>query len=92
MAVMCLATQSASDVLESPISRTIVEQTPTKVFFPNPDASADDYIEGFGLTEREFKLDQGAARARARDSSWSSRAITASCASSTSRASTRSSR
>lgn len=54
--VMCLATQSASDVLQSPISRTIVEQTPTKVFFPNTDASSQDYIEGFGLTEREFKL------------------------------------
>jgi type IV secretion system protein VirB4 len=54
-AVMCLATQSASDVLESPISRTIIEQTPTKVFFPNVDASADEY-DGFGLTEREFKL------------------------------------
>lgn len=54
--VMCLATQSASDVLESPISRTIVEQTPTKVFFPNADASAEEYVEGFGLSEREFKL------------------------------------
>ena len=54
--VMCLATQSASDVLQSSISRTIVEQTPTKIFFPNADANADDYIDGFGLTEREFKL------------------------------------
>jgi len=54
--VMCLATQSASDVLQSPISRTIIEQTPTKIFFPNVDANADDYIGGFGLTEREFKL------------------------------------
>jgi type IV secretion system protein VirB4 len=54
--VMCLATQSASDVLQSPISRTIIEQTPTKIFFPNVDANADEYIGGFGLTEREFKL------------------------------------
>jgi len=54
--VMCLATQSASDVLQSPISRTIIEQTPTKIFIPNVDANADDYIGGFGLTEREFKL------------------------------------
>ena len=54
--VMCLATQSASDVLESPISRTIIEQTPTKILFPNPDANAREYIEGFGLSEREFKL------------------------------------
>ncbi len=53
--VMCVATQSASDVLESPISRTIIEQTPTKVFFPNVNANAADYA-GLGLTEREFKL------------------------------------
>jgi type IV secretion system protein VirB4 len=55
-AVMCLATQSPSDVLDSPISRTLVEQTPTKVFFPNSDADRDEYTQGFGLTEREFKL------------------------------------
>jgi type IV secretion system protein VirB4 len=55
-AVMCLATQSASDVLDSPISRTIIEQTPTKILFPNPDASAAEYMDGFGLSEREFKL------------------------------------
>jgi type IV secretion system protein VirB4 len=54
--VMCLATQSASDVLDSPISRTIIEQTPTKVLFPNPDASYEEYATGFGLTEREFRL------------------------------------
>ncbi|HEY4214958.1 MAG TPA: VirB4 family type IV secretion/conjugal transfer ATPase [Steroidobacteraceae bacterium] len=54
--VMCFATQSASDVLESPISRTIVEQTPTKIFFPNDAAVAADYMEGFGLSEREFRL------------------------------------
>ncbi len=55
-AVMCLATQSASDVLTSSISRTIVEQTPTKIFFPNPDAIEEEYRQGFGLTEREFHL------------------------------------
>ncbi len=54
--VMCLATQSASDVLDSPISRTLVEQTPTKVFFPNAAADFKEYTQGFGLTEREFKL------------------------------------
>lgn len=54
--VMCLATQSASDVLESRISRTVIEQTPTKIFFPNPDASEAEYTQGFGLTEREFRL------------------------------------
>jgi type IV secretion system protein VirB4 len=54
--VMCLATQSASDVLESRIARTIIEQTPTKVFFPNTDASGSEYAQGFQLTEREVSL------------------------------------
>lgn len=55
-AVMCLATQNAGDVLDSPISRTLIEQTPTKIFFPNADASPAEYTQGFGLTEREFAL------------------------------------
>ncbi|HXS28562.1 MAG TPA: VirB4 family type IV secretion/conjugal transfer ATPase [Steroidobacteraceae bacterium] len=55
-AVMCLATQGASDVLASPISRTLIEQTPTKIFFPNSQASEQEFIAGFGLTERELKL------------------------------------
>jgi type IV secretion system protein VirB4 len=54
--VMCLATQSASDVLDSPISRTIIEQTPTKVFFPNAAADRTEYTAGLGLSEREFRL------------------------------------
>ena len=55
-AVMCLSTQSASDVLASPLSRTIIEQTPTKIFFPNPSGAASEFAEGFGLSEREVGL------------------------------------
>ena len=54
--VLCAATQSPSDALGSAISRTIIEQTPTKILFPNSDANASEYIDGFGLSEREFKL------------------------------------
>jgi type IV secretion system protein VirB4 len=54
--VFAAATQSPSDALGSSISRTIIEQTPTKILFPNSDANAQEYMEGFGLTEREFKL------------------------------------
>jgi type IV secretion system protein VirB4 len=54
--VMCLATQSAGDVLESPISRTIVEQTPTKIFFPNAEAVSEEYTAGLGLGRRELAL------------------------------------
>jgi type IV secretion system protein VirB4 len=54
--VLCMATQSPRKVLESPVSRSVVEQTPTKIYLPNNEATRDDYIHGFGLTEREFRL------------------------------------
>jgi type IV secretion system protein VirB4 len=54
--VVCMATQSPSKVIKSPISRTVIEQAPTKIYMPNPDATREDYREGFGLTEREFRL------------------------------------
>lgn len=49
-------TTSPSDVLQHPISKTIVEQCVTKLFLPNPAADYDDYVNGFKLTEQEFKL------------------------------------
>src|SRR5208282_4781859 len=54
--VLAAATQSPSDALGSAISRTIIEQTPTKILFPNSDANPEEYMDGFGLSEREFKL------------------------------------
>lgn len=53
--VMCFATQSPSDVLASPIARTIIEQTATQVFFANA-AAGPEYREGFGLSPRELRL------------------------------------
>ena len=55
-AVAAFATQSPSDVLASPIARTLVEQTPTKVLFPNVEGQRVEYVEGFGLSEREYEL------------------------------------
>jgi type IV secretion system protein VirB4 len=54
--VIAFATQSPNDVLRSGIARTLIEQTPTKVFFPNADAHRHDYVDGFGLSDREFDL------------------------------------
>jgi type IV secretion system protein VirB4 len=54
--VIAFATQSPNDVLRSRIARTLIEQTPTKVFFPNADAHRSDYVDGFGLSDREFEL------------------------------------
>lgn len=52
--MMVFATQSPADVLRSPLAPTILEQCVTKIFLPNPHASRADYVEGFGLTNREF--------------------------------------
>jgi len=54
--VMCLSTQSPHKVIQSPISRSVIEQTPTKIFLPNNEARREDYVTGFNLTEREFRL------------------------------------
>ncbi|OJU12790.1 MAG: hypothetical protein BGN86_06440 [Caulobacterales bacterium 68-7] len=55
-AFMVFGTQSPADVLRSPIAHTILEQCATKIFLPNPRAAASDYVDGFGLTQREFAL------------------------------------
>lgn len=49
-------TQSAADVLNSPIAHSIVEQCKTKIYFPNSSGERKHYIDGLGCTEREFEL------------------------------------
>lgn len=55
-ALMMFGTQSPADALRSDISETIVEQCPTKILLPNPNAQRRDYIDGLNLTEAEFRL------------------------------------
>lgn len=55
-ALVGFATQSASDALDSSIASAIVEQTATMIFTPNPKARAEDYCQGFGLSEHELEL------------------------------------
>ncbi|SMQ69858.1 type IV secretion system protein VirB4 [Altererythrobacter xiamenensis] len=55
-ALVGFATQSARDALESRISTALVEQTATMIFMPNARARAEDYCDGFGLTQHEFEL------------------------------------
>ncbi len=49
-------TQSPSDVLLHPIGKTLVEQSVTKIFLPNPSADRDDYVQGFKVSEQEFNI------------------------------------
>ena len=55
-AFMIFGTQSPADVLRSPIAHTIVEMCATRIFLPNPNGNPRDYVEGFGLTDQEFRL------------------------------------
>lgn len=54
--IMVYGTQSAKDVLTSPIAHSLIEQCATMLFMPNPKADREDYISGFKLTEREYQL------------------------------------
>lgn len=50
-------TQSAADIVRSKMARTIIEQSVTNMFFPNPKADEESYQkEGFALTDAEMEF------------------------------------
>ncbi len=51
-----MATQSLADVIDSEIWRSIVEQSPTKIFFANRAGRDEDYVSAFGLSRRESAI------------------------------------
>jgi len=53
--IVGFGTQSAKDIVQSLMGHTLLEQTPTNIFFPNPKADHLSYVEGFRLSEREFE-------------------------------------
>ena len=53
--IVGFGTQSAKDIIQSLVGHTLLEQTPTNIFFPNPKADHLSYVEGFRLSEREFE-------------------------------------
>jgi len=54
-----LVTQSPEDILKSPLLPAVMQQTPTKIYLPNPDAEFKTPDGGgysrFGITLKEFK-------------------------------------
>lgn len=51
--IIGFGTQSAADIVRSKSSNTLIEQTSTNIFFPNPKADDDSYAEAFRLSGRE---------------------------------------
>lgn len=52
--IVGLGTQSPRDITTAKISHTLLEQSPTTLFFPNPKADRESYMGAFGLSETEF--------------------------------------
>jgi type IV secretion system protein VirB4 len=57
-ALALFGTQSPADVLNSRISRQLIEQCVTQLYLPNAKATPEDYVKGFKLTEREYEIVQ----------------------------------
>jgi type IV secretion system protein VirB4 len=52
--IVGFGTQSAKDIVASKMAHTLLEQSPTNLFFPNPKADDLSYREGFKLSAREL--------------------------------------
>ena len=53
--IVGFGTQSAKDIVASKMAHTLIEQTPTNLFFPNPKADDDSYLVGFKLSRAELE-------------------------------------
>lgn len=51
---LILVSQSPEDAIHCPIFSAIIQQTPTKIFLPNPDAEFENSYERCGMTLKEY--------------------------------------
>lgn len=56
---LIFATQSPASVVQSALRNVILDNCATSLFFANPQAKKEHYIDGFNLTEAEFATVQG---------------------------------
>ena len=53
--IIGFGTQSAADIVRSKSANTLIEQTPTNIFFPNPKADDESYKKAFRLSDKEVR-------------------------------------
>lgn len=53
--IVGFGTQSANDIAASKMAHTLLEQTPTNIFFPNKKADEQSYVHDFKLSRAEFE-------------------------------------
>ncbi len=51
--ILGFGTQSAADIVRAKAANTLIEQTATNIFFPNPKADDESYARAFRLSGRE---------------------------------------
>ena len=51
-----LVSQSPEDAAQSPIAASLIQQTATQLFLPNPKATRQQYIDRFGLSAGEYEV------------------------------------
>lgn len=65
-AAVILATQSLTQIIDSPISGIVFESCPTKILLPNPDAKSDTlqdiYVRKLNMSEAEISVIANAVR------------------------------
>lgn len=54
-----LATQSIEDFLKLKNATTLIEQSATMIFLPNPKAKEEEYVNGIGLSYDEYMIIKG---------------------------------
>lgn len=54
--VFAYATQEPEAISEIPVGRSMIQQSATQIYLPNPEATATTYIDQFKLTPAEFRL------------------------------------
>lgn len=55
-ALLVLDTQSPNDIAGSAIGCKIIQESVTQIYFANPTARHEEYVNKFGLTEKEFNI------------------------------------
>ncbi|MFY3590642.1 MULTISPECIES: VirB4 family type IV secretion/conjugal transfer ATPase [Achromobacter] len=54
--VFLFATQEPEAISGNPVGRSMIQQSATQIYLPNPKASEGEYVNDFKLTPSEFKL------------------------------------
>jgi len=54
--VMALSTQEPEAIANNPVGPSLIQQSATLIFLPNPKAKKSTYMNDFGLSESEFNL------------------------------------